>query len=57
MTKENYTIMKKKLYQQPQTESLAFQTGMMMQELHVSTGEGGGGGGTGHMPRRGEIIP
>ena len=47
--------MKKKLYQQPQTESLVFQTEMMMQSIVVS--EGKDGGGIGGMRRRGDIIP
>ena len=45
--------MKKKLYQQPQTEMSGIQTAMLM--LVVS--EMGGGSGEAGMPRRGDIIP
>ena len=45
--------MKKKLYQQPQTEMSGIQTAMLM--LVVSEGEGGPG--IGGMRRRGDIIP
>lgn len=48
--------MKKKIYNQPQTDVFAFQTETLLQGLTVSTNPSGGGG-SAHAPRRGEIIP
>jgi len=49
--------MKKKIYNQPQTEIALFRTETLLQGLIVSTNPSGGGGGSAHAPRRGEIIP
>lgn len=44
--------MKKKLYQQPQTEMSGLQTAMLMLVISEGTGPGPGPG----MPRRGQVI-
>lgn len=50
--------MKKKVYNQPQTEVSFVNTERMMQDLLVSVNTQGGGGGTAGAPgRKGDIIP
>jgi hypothetical protein len=51
---ERIQVMKKKLYNQPQTEICSMQMGCGIM-LEMSVGGGGGGGKT-EMPRRGDFI-
>jgi hypothetical protein len=50
-------IMKKKIYNQPQTEVSFVNTERMMQDMLVSVNPGGGGGTAGAPGRKGDIIP